>query len=525
MSDSEESASLIEAVPRLSKSKYIAGLQCLKRLYLAVHRPQLATPADPATQAILDMGHEVGAVARRRFPGGVLVEAGYRQREAALARTAELLADPTVPAIFEAAFLHDGVLVRADVLERRPSPGHESGRWRLIEVKSSTKIKDVHLDDLAIQSHVLLEAGLELDAVCLMHVHTGYEYHDGDLDLDRLFLLHDVTESVREKRAQVGQRLALMKQTLAQPEPPPIEPGSRCQTPYECPFWAHCTAHKPPRWIHRLPGSKQQVEKWAEQGITLIDDVPDEALLSLVQRRMKRNVEWISPMLVKELQSVTYPVHHLDFETVMLPVPRFSSTRPYQAIPVQWSDHIEQESGELAHHEYLHDSATEPRRRWADALIESLGERGTICVYSAYERAVLEQLAEAFPEYRSAIARMIKRLWDLFPIIRDHYYHPAFQGSYSIKSVLPAVVPSLGYADLSIRDGGQAASEFYRMIFVETDWVERATIKEALLRYCERDTLAMVELRRALKQKATTHNGAGTSMQIDHRSDGQTNTG
>jgi predicted RecB family nuclease len=169
---------------------------------------------------------------------------------------------------------------------------------------------------------------------------------------------------------------------------------------------------------------------------------------------------------------------------------------------VQWSNHIEQESGELLHHEFLHSDPTEPRRRWAEALIESLGERGSICVYSAYEEAMMRQLVEAFPEFRSAFKAIIKRLWDLHPIIKDHYYHPAFQGSYSIKSVLPAVVPSLGYDDLVIREGGQAASEYYRMVFVETDWIEQTTIKEALLRYCARDTLAMVELRRVLGEKA-----------------------
>jgi predicted RecB family nuclease len=183
-------------------------------------------------------------------------------------------------------------------------------------------------------------------------------------------------------------------------------------------------------------------------------------------------------------------------------VPRYPLTRPYQAIPVQWSNHIEQESGVLIHHEFLHDNGSEPRRRWAEALIESLGEGGTICVYSAYERAILEQLAEAFPEFRAPVRQIIKRLWDLYPIIREHYYHPAFEGSYSMKSVLPALVPSMGYDDLAIREGGQAASEYYRMIFVETDWVEQLSIREALLRYCQRDTLAMVELRKVLKEKA-----------------------
>ena len=503
MSDFSHQAGVLPS-PRLSKSKYISGLQCLKRVYLEVHRPELATPPDLSTQAILDMGTEIGELARRRFPGGVLVAAGHRQREAALAKTAELIRDPAVPAIFEGAFIHAGVLVRVDVLERISSPAADPPCWRLIEVKSSTKIKDVHLDDLAVQSHVLLGTGLILSAVCLMHINTGYVYEQGSIDLGRLFTIHDVTGVVTGRRMPVPQRVELMRTALMSAVPPLVEPGVHCRTPYECPFWDHCTVGKPARWIYYLPGSKQSITQLVEQGIALIDDIPAHATLSLSQRRVKDNVEWISSKLGSVLESAQYPLHHVDFETVMLAVPRFPLTRPYQAIPVQWSNHIEQASGELTHHEFLHDAASEPRKRWAEALIESLGERGSICVYSAYERAILEQLAEAFPVFRPAFKEIIKRLWDLFPIIRDHYYHPAFQGSYSIKSVLPALVPSMGYDDLTIREGGQAASEYYRMIFVESDWVEQLAIKEALLRYCARDTLAMVALRKVLKEKSAS---------------------
>lgn len=496
------SAALPSTPPRLSKSKFLSGVQCLKRVYLEVHHPQLATPPDASTRAILDMGTEIGELARERFPGGRLVAAGYRQQESAVAETARLVRDPTVPAIFEAAFVHDGVSVRVDVLERVERAAGEEAGWRLIEVKSSTRIKDVHLDDLAIQSQVLLGAGLSLSAVCLMHINTEYEYEGGDLDFTELFSIEDVTGEVASRRAVVPQRLAAMKQALLQPEPPAIEPDHHCRTPYECPFWAHCTAAKPERWIYRLPGPKQVASRLATQGIVTIDEIPDETALTPVQRRMKDNVEWISPKLGRALQSVQYPVHHVDFETVMLPVPRFPWTRPYQSIPVQWSNHIELESGEAAHREFLHLDPTEPRKRWAEALIEALGSKGSICVYSGYEEAMLVQLAEAFPEFRSAFREILKRLWDLHPVIKDHYYHPAFQGSYSIKSVLPAVVPSLGYDDLAIQEGGQAASAYYRMVFVETDWVERAALREALLRYCARDTLAMLELRRALRAKA-----------------------
>ena len=488
--------------PRLSKSKYLSGLQCLKRVYLEIHHPQLATPPDASTQAILEMGTEIGELARSRFPGGVLVTAGHRQREAALAHTAELVQDPAIPAIFEGAFLHDGVLVRVDILERVPAEEGGATRWRLIEVKSSTRVKEVHLDDLAIQSRVLMGAGLSLAASCLMHINTDYLYGGGAVDLEKLFAIEDVSGAVAGRRAEVPGQLAAMKSILLESQPPAIEPDHHCHSPYECPFWAHCTAAKPARWIYHLPGSKQVIGRLVEQGVWTIDDIPSGTTLSPAQRRVKDNVEWVSPKLEAALRTVQYPVHHLDFETVMLAVPRFPSTRPYQSIPVQWSNHIEQESGDLVHHEFLHSAATEPRKQWAEALIESLGERGTICVYSAYEEAMMRQLVEAFPEFRSAFKAILKRLWDLYPVIKEHYYHPAFQGSYSIKSVLPAVVPSMGYEDLAIREGGQAASEYYRMVFVETDWIEQAAIRDALLRYCARDTLAMVELRRVLREKA-----------------------
>jgi hypothetical protein len=488
--------------PRLSKSKFLSGLQCHKRLYLEIHHPFLATKPDAAMQAMFDMGTEVGELARSRFPGGVLVTAGYRQTEAALAQTAELIQDPTVPAIFEAAFFHGGVLIRADVLERvHYADGHPGG-WRLIEVKSSTKVKEVHLEDLAVQSDVILSAGLTLISVSLLHINTRYLYRDGPIDLAELFAIQDLSEAVAQRRMSVAERLAAMNRMLLSAEVPSIEPDRHCHRPYECPFWEHCTKDKPARWIHHLPGSKHVVDHMIQQGIATIDEIPAGTKLSPVQRRVKENVEWVSEKLGPVLKAVQYPVHHLDFETMMLAVPRFSETRPYQALPVQWSNHIEQATGELRHEEFLHKDMSDPRKILAESLLESLGERGSICVYSFYEQSVIEQLAEALPSLRAALQALLKRIWDLHPIVRDYYYHPQFDGSYSLKKVLPALVPALAYDDLMIKEGGHAASEYYRMVFVERDWVERATIEEALLQYCARDTLAMVELRRALKEKA-----------------------
>ncbi|MBM4134395.1 MAG: DUF2779 domain-containing protein [Nitrospira sp.] len=487
---------------RLSKSKYLSGLQCQKRLYLEIHAPTLASAPDEQTQAILDMGTEVGELARRRFPGGLLVTADHRHPTEALRQTAALLADPAVPAIFEGALEYDRVLVRVDILERVASASGGPDAWRLIEVKSSSRAKDIHVSDLAIQAHVLRGAGLSLDGTWLMHINTQYVYPGGPLDLTQLFSLHDLSVQVAALQPDVAPRLARMKTMLQAPLPPAIEPGSHCHQPYDCPFWDHCTKEKPARWIYHLPGSAQTVERLARQGVETIDAISQDVTLTPVQRRVKDNVEWVDARLNDALSSIRFPVHHLDFETFMPAIPKFPMTRPYQTIPTQWSNHIEMEGGQVRHVAYLCRDPDDPREEFAVTLLEALGREGSICVYSDYERTVLQRLADALPSLRADLTQVIARLWDLLTIIRAHYYHPAFAGSFSIKTVLPALVPDLSYADLEIREGGTAARAYQQMVFEETDWVEKERLRDALLQYCERDTLAMVAVRKALAARA-----------------------
>jgi predicted RecB family nuclease len=182
-------------------------------------------------------------------------------------------------------------------------------------------------------------------------------------------------------------------------------------------------------------------------------------------------------------------------------------TRPYQTVPTQWSNHIETEDGQVLHHEFLSTDPRDSRSDLIEALLESVGGEGSICVYSPYERAILEALADAFPKFAGDLRRVTERLWDLLPVVRGQYYHPGFQGSFSIKAVLPALLPELGYDDLEIREGGVAAQVYGRMVFEETDWVEKLRLREALLRYCERDTLAMLRLRHVLLEKARSLKG------------------
>ncbi len=480
-------------VRRLSKSRFLAGLQCHKRLYLEIHSPELATPPTPDRRAIMDMGTDVGVLAREFFPGGVLVEETHRQIPAALSRTAELVLDPTVQAIFEGAFVWQDILVRVDVIERL-----DATRWRLIEVKATSKVKATHLYDLAIQSAVLEGAGLLVDGCYLMHLNTQYVFLGGALNLEEMFALDNMTDEVQARRERVQPQLEEMWEVLQQPVAPVIEPDGHCQQPYECPFWAHCIKEKSPRWVFHLPGGAKLQNMLIQEGVETIDDIPAHIQLSDIQQHVKANVEWISPLLRARLQSVRYPVHHLDFETFMPAIPVFAHTRPYRPIPFQWSNHIEYEDGTIVHHHYLCVDGRDPREELAHRLLLSLGETGSVCVYSEYERFLLFALGDFLPHLKPALSKVVRRLWDLLSVIQQHYYHPDFQGSFSIKTVLPALVPKLAYDDLTIQNGAVAAVMYQKMVFSETDLMERAHTAQALEEYCGRDTWAMVELRRVL---------------------------
>ncbi|MDA1305294.1 MAG: DUF2779 domain-containing protein, partial [Nitrospirae bacterium] len=216
--------------------------------------------------------------------------------------------------------------------------------------------------------------------------------------------------------------------------------------------------------------------------------------------------EWIGPGLMPALGTIQYPVHHLDFETVQLAIPQYPSTRPYQTLPTQWSNHIEAKNGQVQHEEFLCEARQDPREEFLHTLLASLEGNGSICVYSAYEGRILRALRQAFPMYAPQLDQVIERLWDLLPILRQQYYHPDFGGSYSLKSVLPALVPSLDYSDLAIHDGGMASDGYVRLIFGGLDFDEQTRLKADLLAYCKRDTLALLELRRVLGERGLKEN-------------------
>lgn len=479
---------------RLSKSKFVAGCQCLKRLYWQVHQPELAAEADAASEAIMQQGHEVGMLARRLFPGGVEVDCS-RGLGDAIRATRELVANREVPAIFEGVFEHDGVLVRVDVLHRR-----RDGRWRLIEVKSTTDIKDHHLDDVGIQYRVVFRSGLDVASVCLAHINRGYVFDGQNIDAKRFFKVRNLTRRVLRLQPKLIFQLRSEFTALAMPKAPDIAPGRHCIDPVACEFYDRCNPLRPTDHIGYLPRiHASTMDELEEMGIESIRDIPEDFELTEIQRRAATCVQsgepWFSPELRDVLRGLKYPLYFADFETVNRAIPPFGGMRPYDHLPFQWSVHVQRRpKAEPEHHEFLATDASDPRSEFISSLCATLGERGSIVVYSSFESQRLSELANWLPEFADRISAIQGRLFDLLPVIREHTYHPAYAGSYSIKSVLPALIPELTYVGMEVANGQDARIAWESLVRGGLDGSERQPIRKALLDYCGQDTLAMVRL-------------------------------
>jgi len=486
----------------ITKSKFMDGSQCLKRLFLAVHSPELAAQPGDADQAIIDQGQEVGLLARGMFPGGVAVES--RNREEAIRATRELIGNPEIPAIFEGAFEHRDVFVRVDMLQRR-----QDQRWRLIEVKSTTAVKDHHLDDVAMQHRVVTRSGVDLEASCLAHVNREYVYGGGPIDVPSFFKIRNLTRQVERLQPELTVQLRSEFRVLAMPLAPDIAAGRQCSEPVTCEFFDHCNPPLPENHILRLPRiHAATVAKLAALGVQSIHEIPEHYPLTGRLRRACASVQmgepWYSPQIGEELSKLKYPLYFADFETVNPALPRFAGMRPYDQIPFQWSVHVQRQPGAAPEHfEFLATDTSDPRQAFISALCDVLGDGGSIVVYSQqFESQRLLDLASWLPEFSGRIKKIQRRLWDLLPIVRNHVYHPVFGGSYSLKSVLPALVPQMSYAGLEVANGQAAGIAWESLVRGTAEGIDRDRIRKALLDYCGQDTLGMVRLVEKLQHES-----------------------
>jgi hypothetical protein len=485
----------------LSKSTFIKGMQCQKALYLNKHYKELKEEVSAAQEAIFAQGTSVGELATQLFPGGVdCTPESFYDFQKAVIRTQEEIKKGT-KIIYEAAFQYNGVLAALDILVK-----DEKG-WKAYEVKSSTSISETYQLDATIQYYAITNSGIDLQDISIVYINNEYE-KNGPIDVKQLFTIESVKEIVLELLPGIPNKVAALKNVLLQKEIPAVDIGPHCSDPYACDFAGHCWKHVPDNSIFNIAKLKSGKKfEFYRKGIISFNDIPADAPLNENQWMQVtselNNETHINKKKIKEfVNELHYPLYFMDFETFSTAVPIFDKSRPYQQLVFQYSLHIQSASnGELIHKEFLAETnENDPRIPFIEKLIADCGNKGDILVYNVgFERGKLADLALTFPKYSSKIDKIIERLKDLMvPFQQRWYYTPAMQGSYSIKKVLPALVPELSYDDLNISEGGTASSTFAAMLIGEFEGDVAQTRKD-LLDYCKLDTLAMVEILKKLK--------------------------
>ncbi len=488
----------------LSKSLYTRGIQCPKSLWLKKYKPDVLTPPDAAAQAVFETGNLVGDLACELFADGREVPFSKNYDEM-ISTTAQWL-DEGVPNIFEATFNFEGILVMVDILHVTPE-GVE-----IYEVKSSTSVKDIYLHDVSIQYYVLASLGFCIKSANVIHIDKTYVRGD-ELDLEGLFSIVDVTEEVVALQDDIPRILEEFEDYLSdRVNEPDIEIGKQCKDPYECDAKAYCW--KVQRGIPDFSifnifnlGSKKQIELY-EQGIVNIDDIPEGFAMTANQKQAVENYKSKETHIDQEaikafLETLSYPIYHLDFETFQQAVPQFKGIRPFMQIPFQYSLHVEHSDGSLEHREFLAQEGLDQRELLAQRLCEEIPSDATVLAYNmSFEKGVITHLASSYEELGAHLLSINENMRDLMtPFQQRHYVTPSMQGSYSIKYVLPALVPEMekAYKELEgVQNGGEAMNAFAGLSKLDDE--EKQKVRKALLEYCKLDTLAMVKVLKQLRE-------------------------
>lgn len=487
---------------KLSKSKLLSFRQCPKRLWLQTHRPELAE-IDEATSSVMASGTQVGETFRETYPEGVLVDTD--DLIAALEMTQALIESNQSSPIFEATFQANDVLVRIDML----APAE--GGYRLVEVKSSTSVKNYHLDDAAIQTWVAQNAGIPILKTEVAHIDNRFVYQ-GEEQYDGLFAEENVDAEVAERLPQIIHWVR-EAQALLQGDEPSICAGGQCYEPFACPFVDYChrddeQAEFP---VEILPRNYGLAANLKADGYADLRDVPEDRLEKAIHQKVLRVTKSGMPELDREAgllaRALPYPRYYLDFETIAFAVPRWANTRPYQQVPFQFSCHAEMAPGMVAPSSFLSTDGSDPRRAFAVAVIDAVNPKllgdlglqgsapGPVLAYNAaFERKRIEELAATFPDLADDLLAINARIVDLLPITRQHYYHPEMRGSWSLKAVLPTIDAGLGYDGMAVANGGMAQEAFLEMIDAGTEEGRKEELRQGLLDYCALDTYALMQL-------------------------------
>ncbi|MCG3660892.1 DUF2779 domain-containing protein [Aliarcobacter butzleri] len=488
----------------LSKSLYTKGIQCPKALWLKKYKPSVLTLPDEQAQAIFETGNIVGNLACQLFPDGK--EVPYTTNYDEMISTTKKWIKEGVSNIYEATFNYQGILIMVDILKV------EDDGVSIYEVKSSTEVKDIYLHDVSIQYYVLKNLGFKIKSANVIHINNEYTRGD-DLDINQLFKIVDVTNEVISLQSNIPNILKKFKTYLEDRENEPnIDIGKHCNAPYECDAKNYCwkVQRQIPDYsifnIFNL-GSKKQIELYS-RGIINIDDVPHDFDMTSIQAQAVENykskITYINIENIKSfLQTLTYPIYHLDFETYQQAIPQYKGLKPFEQIPFQYSLHIEYEDGRLEHKEYLAQDSVDSRYELALRLCEDIPKNATVLAYNmSFEKGVIKRLATLFEEFSEHLLSINENMQDLMvPFQKKWYVTPHMNGSYSIKYVLPALVPEFekAYKELDgVQNGSQAMNAFVNLSKLSEE--EKQKLRKSLLEYCKLDTLAMVKILENLRK-------------------------
>ena len=494
----------------ISKTTFLSFLHCPKNVWLKIHRPEIGEKfhLSEFEKHILEQGNEVEAYARNLFPGAVHVVA---TGDDALQETVRFMASKA-PTIFQATFLVDGFLAKNDML----SYDKVNDCWDLYEVKGTNSLKEDggesrdHIDDLAFQVSVLRRANIKLGRYFVIHLNKEY-VRSGGLDINALLVKDDVTDKVGARLPEVEAQMALAQEYLSQEN----EPVGGCECVYKsrkkhCSTFQYIHPHVPEYSVHDLSRiHKTKLELLVERSIFNLNDIPEDFELSDKQKNQVYAHRLQKPIIStgeikKQLGSLAYPLYFFDYEAFGPAIPVFNGYGPYKRIPFQFSLHIlRKPDGDLEHVEFLHNNLSDPSEEVARLLEQHIKPGGTVIAwYKSFEAGVNKEIGLRLPSHTALFDRINGIRYDLMEIFSDqHYIHHGFKGSASLKKVLPTLAPELSYESLGVRDGGQAADAWWKMVSPATTPREKAQISKDLKIYCGLDTYAMYAIWHCLQEE------------------------
>ena len=485
-----------------SKSKYCLAWQCPKLLWLSKYKPEVKTQ-NTSLESRFEKGNEVGDLAMQLFGDftevTVFKDDGNLDLEKMNQLTQEYI-NNGVENICEASFNFNGLYCAVDILHK-----HNDG-YAIYEVKSSTHASHIYAVDIAYQKYVLKHCGINVTGTYLICINPEYILEE-NLDLNGFFQIIDMSTDVENELQNVPSLLKKAEQIYASKEEPQKDIGTWCRDPYKCDFWDYCTKNLPKPNVFDLYriNFKKALKHYYDGRISFNDLLFDNYITNPKQlRQMVHNLTTQPAEIDKDnirdfVDTLTYPIYFLDFETMQPVVPEFKGTKPYAQIPFQYSLHyIEYEGGPLLHKEFLAESGTNPLRPIAEQLCKDIPKNVCVTAYNkSFECSRLKELAEYFPDLAEHLLNIESNIIDLLvPFQSGHYYNKAMGGSFSIKSVLPALFPNdptLDYKSLDqIHNGGEAMAIFPLIKDMPPEEAEKTRYN--LLQYCKLDTLAMVKV-------------------------------